>query len=187
MGDITDGNLVYEVTPEDLHTFLGVEPEGILKVTEDDWNKDWAAGVTNNAERWKKRTSGTKKDIVALAIAAEGKYVNSMKEVIANGTRAKALKGTNTAEVLAAVANTPAATYSDGALARAPKMAKKLALQYPLREFAKQQLDLMPQDTDAQREKKMISAKRTNQAIGQFLKGVSDIGACRTAITAACK
>lgn len=185
--ETTEPKMVYDLTPEELHIFLGVEPEGILKVSEAEWGDDYNTGVINNAERWKKRTAGTRKDIVGLSIAAEGKYQDKMKQVLANRTREKALRGTSTAEVIAAVNATPASTYSDGATARLPKFRKKLALQYPLREFAKQQLDLMPQDTDSQREKKMVSAKRTNQAIGQFLKGVTDISACRTAISAACK
>jgi hypothetical protein len=185
--ETTVTKMVWDMTPEELHEFLGVMPEGILKVSETELVDDYSAGVTNNAERWKKRAAGTRKDIVALGIAAEGKYANKMKEVIANQTRAKALKGTSTAEVIAAINATPASTYSDGATARLPKLRKKWALMYPLREFAKQQLDLMPQDTDGQREKKMISAKRTNQAVGQFMKGVTDVSACRAAIVAACK
>jgi len=184
---MTENKQVWDVTPEELHEILGVAPEGVLKVSEAELVDDYAAGVSNNAERWKKRTAGTRKDIIGLSIAAEGKYQNKMKDVIANSTRAKALKGTSTAEVIAAVNATPASTYSDGAAARLPKLRKKWALMYPLREYAKQQLDLMPQDTDAQREKKMIAAKRTNQAVGQFMKGVTDVSACRTAIGAACK
>jgi hypothetical protein len=185
--DSTEKRTVDQMTPEELHGFFGVSPEGILKVTEAEWSGDYAQGVTNNADRWKRRTENTKKDIVALAIAAEGKYQTKMKEVIANSTRAKALKQVSTAEVIAAVVATPASTYAEGATKRLPKFNKKLALQYPLREYAKQQLDAMAQDTSAQRDKKLVAAKYTNLAIGKFLKGGSDVGTCRTEIANACK
>jgi hypothetical protein len=185
--ELTPLKNVGEITPAEMEEFLGVEPEGILKVTAEEWKGDWAAGVANNADRWKRRTEGTKKDVVALAIAAEPKYQDKMKQVLANQSRAKALKQTSTAEVLAAVAATPSSAYSEGASRRAPKFGRKIDTQYPLREYAKKDLDAMPQDTDSQREKKMIAAKRTNQAIGLFLKGVIDIGTCRTQIDAACK
>jgi len=185
--EATATKTVDQMTPEELHEFFGVQPEGILKVTAEEWKADWSAGVTANADRWKKRTEGTKKDIIGLSIAAEGKYADKTKKAIDSGARAKALKQTSTAEVLAAVVATPASTYADGATKRAPKFGKRIDIQYPLREYAKQQIDKMPQDTDAQREKKMLAARRTNLAIGQFLGGIIDVGACRTAIDAATK
>jgi len=178
---------VDQLTPAEMEEFLGVQQEGILKITSTEWKDDWSQGVTDNAERWKRRTEGTKKDIVGLAIAAEPKFKDKMTQVLKNETRAKSLKQTSTAEVIQAVKDTPAATYSEGATKRKTKFGKKIDLQYPLREYAKQQLDKMPQGTDAEREKKMISSKRANQAIGQFLKGIIDIGTCRTAIAAVCK
>ncbi len=82
---------------------------------------------------------------------------------------------------------TPASTYSEGATRRLPKFQKKLGLQYPLREYAKTKMDAMPEETSGQRDKKLVAAKYTNLAIGAFLKGVTDVGTCRSAIDAACK
>jgi len=180
--DAIETKTLDELTTEEVEQFLGVQQEGILKVTATEWKDDWSKGVTDNAERWKKRTTGTKKDIVGLAIAAEPKYAEKTKKAIELGSRAKALARTNTAEVIAQVQATPASAYSDGATLRANKFGRRIDAQYPLREYAVKRMNAMKEGTDAEREKKMIASKRCNVIIGQALKGIIDIGTARTQI-----
>ena len=180
------GKFIDELTREEILQIFPQGNPGELKVDETTWKSDWSEGVTATGDRWKRRTTGTKKDIVALAIKAEPKYKQKMEDVIKNESRAKALGRTNTAEVLAAVAATDATEFVTGATKRASKFGKKISAQYPLRVYAKTKMDAMPEGTDAQREKKMIAARRTNIAIGLFLKGVKTDSETRAAIDAAC-
>jgi hypothetical protein len=180
------GKFIDDLTREEILKMFPQGNPGELKVDETTWKTDWKEGVEATGERWKRRTAGTKKDIVALAIKAEPKYKQKMEDVIKNESRAKALGRTNTAAVLAAVEATSASEFVTGATKRAGKFGTKISAQYPLRVYAKTKMDAMPEGTDAQREKKMIAARRTNIAIGLFLKGVKTDSETRAAIDAAC-
>ena len=180
------GVMIDDMTPEDIKALFPPGNPGELKVTEEEWGKDWQEGVEDNADRWKRRTVGTKKDVIKLGAEAEPKYKDKVETAIKLESRKKALEKTSTEEWREIVNKTDEGEYSSGATKRRAKMDRKIALQYDLRVYAKGKMDEMPEATDAQREKKMIAARRTNIAIGQFIKGIIDAAACKKAIDDAC-
>jgi len=155
-----------------------------LKVTLEEWVSDWAAGVEAMADRWKRRTVGTRKDVIKLGALAEPKFKSKMQEALRLESRRKALEKTSTEEWRDMVEVTDAGDYSTGATKRQPKFRRKTELQYPMREYAKARIDAMPEETDAQRERRLVAAKRTNVIIGNFMKGIIDAATCRREIDA---
>ena len=63
--------------------------------------------------------------------------------------------------------------YEQGITAREGKIKTKIQRLQPLVAALAATLDRMPQDTDAQREAKMIAAKRGMQEIGRKLRGIA--------------
>jgi len=157
-------------------------PEVGVKVTAEEWREDWKAGVDAMKERWKKRTVGTRKDVVKLAIAAEPKFKDKMETALKEERRAKALKKIDTEFWRDMVEVTDATEYSEGALKRGDKFGMRIDEMYELRNYAALRIKAMPEATDPQREKRMLAARKTNLIIGAFMKGVITAAEARTKI-----
>jgi len=141
-------------------------------LTPEEWEKDWAEGITAMAERWKRRVSRPKKDPIKAGIAAEDKYADRLREAIAEKRRAKKLEKVGFEGWAEMVAATEAREFSEGALKRRPKFRKITDALQALRLYMVSKLDAMPTATDAQRERKLLAARKCQLIIGRFAKGV---------------
>jgi len=159
----------------------GVDPEdppeeraeiGPRIISPEDWVADWEVGAKAKARKWKRRTLRPKKDPIKEGIAAEGKYADKMRRALEEERRAKGLKAWTFEEWGETVVATKPEDYSRGVTRKRYKMRKKIEIQYDLRVYAAKKLDAMPVDTAEQRERKMVAAKRTNEIIGLYIKGV---------------
>jgi len=137
-----------------------------------DWVADWEVGAKAKARKWKRRTLRPKKDPLKEGIAAEGKFVDKMTRGLEAGRRAKGSKAWTFEEWGETIVATKPEDYSREVTRKRYKMRKKIEIQYDLRVYAAKKLDGMPVDTAEQRERKMIAAKRTNEIIGLYIKGV---------------
>jgi len=180
-----EGIMFDGLTEEDIKAIFPPGNPGELKVTAEEWKSDWAAGVQAMSDRWKRRTVGTRKDVIKLGAEAEPKYRSKTTEAIRLESRRKALERTTTDEWREMVRVTDPTEYATGATKRSGKFGKKVDLQYDLRVYAKSKMDAMPEETDPQREKKMLAARRTNITIGKFIKGIIDAATARREIDAA--
>jgi len=182
---VYEGVMIDDLTLEDIKVLFPPGNPGELKVTAEEWDADWAAGVEAMADRWKRRTVGTRKDVIKLGAAAEPKYKNKVQEAIRLESRRKALERTDTEAWRDMIEATDATEYATGATKRRAKFRRKIDLQYDLRVYAKTRMDAMPEETDPQRERKMLAARRTNIIIGKFIKGIIDAATARRDIDAA--
>jgi hypothetical protein len=108
--------------------------------------QDWLNGVQNP------RRSPT-----AAAKAAVGKWKNNMQKAIADGRYEKGLAKSSDAQIIATATKVGPAGYTSGIQARQDKIQAAIQILQPKLTAHLAKIDAMPQDTDQQREAKMIA------------------------------
>lgn len=139
----------------------------------DTWTNKQIERTQAAGEAWVQGMLAPKKDPVAAARAAEGKWKNSMQKAINEGRFGKALAKVDSAVIAETVNNLGSGVFTNGVAARQNKIRAKVAAVH--RELAShvQRMDALPTDTPEQREQKMLQNLRGMRAIGDRLKGVS--------------
>lgn len=133
---------------------------------------DYLTGVRAKAGKWKARVMKPKVSPVKAAVSKKEKYYNRMREVIDQDRWAKALEKAGEAAIAEGLRATTPDDYRRGVERKVHKFERKWRAMYELRVYAKRKLMEMPVDTPEQREAKLVAAKRMNEVIGLFLKGV---------------
>jgi len=136
-----------------------------------DWVEQQIKGAKANAAKWKARTLRPKKDPIAAAKAARGKWENKMRAAIDEGNFAKGLDAVDEAAMLETIEQTPETAFSGGIERRARKIRTKVEKLRPMVGALAGEIDAMPQDTDEQREQRAIAAIRGMREIGKRMKG----------------
>jgi len=162
-------------------------PANPITVTEGVIDKDtWAGLIVERggaaADYWKKKTLAPSRDPIKAGIDSEAYYASQTKAAIETQARKKALEKTNLTEYGEIVEATPATAYSDGLTRKKGKINIKIGKLQPLVEGLRKAIAAMPETTDAEREKKMIAARRGMKIVGKVMKGVLGPEAIGTAI-----
>lgn len=185
---IVDGLAAFERTLDKALALAATDPDALPGVHETQGNPmtlgprvpeaaDWADKQTANAEAaselWLKNVQRPKKNPIAAALKANTKYKAKMQESIAQDKFAKGLQKVDEDEMYAIIAARGSESFRSGVAARAVKV-KRVVGDLRNRVVAlTSALDAMPVDTDAQREAKMLAAKRGMQKIGKDRHGIS--------------
>ena len=136
---------------------------------------DWVNKQIDNAraaaDRWKAGALRPKKDPIAEAKKAKGKWKNKMEAAIRDDAYARGLDAVDEDAMIATIEATPASAFSEGIERRRQKITGKVErLRGNVLALANT-LDAMPVDTDQQREAKMIAARRGMIEVGKKMKG----------------
>lgn len=123
---------------------------------------DWLTGVLS-----------PRKHPIEAAIAADGKRKQRLEEAEREGRWKAAMQRVNVDEMYSTIEAVGQSAYTAGLEARRGKVKSKIAKLQPLVKALAETIDKMPQDTDTQREQKMLAAKRGMQAIGKKLRGIT--------------
>jgi hypothetical protein len=138
--------------------------------------EEWAAKQLTNAaaagDRWLERVQRPRKNPVEAARAAAGKWKNKIQEAVANDAFGKGLAKVDVDEMYRTIAKRGAAAFTAGVGDREEKVKRVVGEVRDQVVALATELDKMPVDTDAQREAKMLAAKRGMQAIGKRRKGI---------------
>ena len=133
--------------------------------------------VAKHAERtaaagdaWKAGVLRPKKDPVQAAIAAKGKWAAKLTEAIRDDSFAKGLAAVDEDEMVRIIESTSPSVFTDGVARRSGKYRAKMEKARPMVLALAVEIDKMPQDTEAQREARMLAATRGMRAIGKRLK-----------------
>jgi len=121
---------------------------------------DYAFGVQN-----------PRRDPKAAAIAAKGKWQNRVQEAIAKDRYAQGVARYDVAEAQRIASEDGGAAYAAGIAKRQEKIARVHARLMPKLSAISNQIQSMPQDTDAAREARMIANVRAVRAIKGTLTG----------------
>ena len=114
-----------------------------------------------------------RRDPVQAAVKAAGKYANRVQEAIRDGSYEKGVRSQNYAEAVAVATGDGGAAYTAGIAKRESKVSRTFADLAPRMGALSQAIQNMPQDTEAQREQRLLAARRGMVALGKTRRGVT--------------
>jgi len=129
--------------------------------------------ATNAGERWLANVQAPRKDPIAAMKASVTKYKNRIAESLAQGLWERGVGNINEAEMYNTIKALGAGVFTTGLAARKGKITAVFGKLRPLFVALAGTLDAMPTDTDAQREAKLIAARRGMIAVGKKMKGIA--------------
>lgn len=135
------------------------------------WAKNQLEGSAAAGQKWVdgiQRPSGNFKE---RAIAAAGKHKTRTTEALNEDRYRKGMAKVSEDEAIATAVAVGASGYTNGVAARSAKIMRVVTELQPMVATLKRALDAMPQENDAQREAKMLAAKRGMQEIGKRRRG----------------
>lgn len=117
-----------------------------------------------------------KRDPVAAALKAKGKYANKVQEAIQNDSYAKGVRNQDYAAAVQVATADGGSAFVNGVTKRQAKITKVFTDLAPRLGAVSQAIQSMPQDTDAQREQRLIATRRAMIQVGKARKGISGGG-----------
>jgi hypothetical protein len=123
---------------------------------------DYVAGMQN-----------PKRDPVQAAIRAKGKYADKVQEAIRNDSYARGVGKQNYAEAVQIATGDGGSAYTSGVSKRVAKIQRVHQDLMPRLGAVSQSIQQMPQDSDGQREARLLAARRAMIAVGKARKGIS--------------
>lgn len=112
-----------------------------------------------------------RRDPKAAALRAEGKWANKVQEAITRKSYGAGIRNYDQAEAVSIATGDGGSAYTAGVAKRAAKIARVHQRLAPLLGGVSQAIQAMPQDSDGQREARLIAARRAMINVGKQLKG----------------
>lgn len=139
----------------------------------EEWARRQLEGAAAAGSRWMYGVLHPRRNPVAAAMAANQKRKDRLAQAEKEEKWLRSMERVDVDEMYRTVEAVGEAGYTAGVANREGKIKKKVAELQPMVEALAKRLDEMPQDTEAQREAKMIAAKRGMQEIGRRRRGIS--------------
>ncbi len=117
-----------------------------------------------------------RRDPVQAAVAASGKWANRVQEAIQQGAYAAGVRSQNYGEAVQIATADGGSAYTQGVAKRSQKIQRVMQRLAPLLGGVSQAIQRMPQDTDGQREARLIAARRAMIAVGKQFRGGGGAG-----------
>lgn len=131
----------------------------------------YVTGVQATASRYVQGMRNPRRNPVEAAIRAKGKWANRVQEAIHNNLYEAGVRGQNYPEAVEIATGDGGAAFVAGAVKRENKVARVFQRLAPLLGAVSQSIQNMPQDTDGQREQRLLAARRAMIAVGKQMKG----------------
>ena len=128
-------------------------------------------GVGNAGSRYVEGMQNPRRHPVEAAKRAKGKWAQRTQEAITNNSYEKGVGRQNYAEAVEIATRDGGSAYVSGAQARAGKIGRAFTRLAPLQGALSQNIQNMPQDTEQQREARLIAARKGMIAIGKQMRG----------------
>lgn len=138
-----------------------------------DWSDKMITNATNAGPAWLKGVLSPKKHPIEAAIAANGKRKARLAEAERDESWLKSMARVDVDEMYRTIEEVGESAYVAGITARRGKIENKIAKLQPLVEALAKTIDAMPQDTDQQREARMLAARRGMIIVGKKMKGIT--------------
>lgn len=117
-----------------------------------------------------------RRDPVQAGVRAAGKWANRVQEAINNRLYEAGVRGQNYQEAVNIAISDGGAAFTQGVAKREAKVARVFQDLAPRLGAISQQIQAMPQDTEAQREQRLLAARRAMVALGRARKGARTTG-----------
>jgi len=137
------------------------------------WKDKLIKRATAAASDWIDGIKSPSRDPVKAAIEADAKWKDRVMQAIKEDRRKKALEKVSHADIVAVVEKLGERAFVDGITAREAKIAKRIAELQPLVQAVSDAIQSMPDATDADREKRLLMARRLMIEVGKKRRGVA--------------
>jgi hypothetical protein len=131
----------------------------------------YISGVQNAPGRYVQGMQNPRRDPKQAAIRAAGKWANRVQEAIQSGAFAAGIQQYDVTEAVQIATADGGQAYVAGAVKRQAKVGRTFNRLAPLLAGVSQVIQNMGQDTDAQREQRLIQARKLMINVGKQLKG----------------
>lgn len=137
----------------------------------DRWAGKLITNAVNGAQNWVEGVQRPSADFKTAALAANGKWKQRTTEAVQQDRFSKSMAKVSTEEAIATAVKVGASGFASGIQAREEKIRRVVADLQPRVAAVKRAIDQMPQDTDAQREQRLLAARRGMIEVGKARKG----------------
>jgi hypothetical protein len=129
------------------------------------------ARVQVAADDWLNGIKSPSRDPIEAALAAKDKFVDRLTTAIKEGRWEGGLKKTSHAEIVKVAEKLGTRVFTDGVTAREDKIKKVFAELQPLFQSVSDAIQSMPDKTDADREKRLLTARKLMIEVGKKRRG----------------
>ena len=135
------------------------------------WAKQQIEGAEGAGDAWLDGVKNPSRDPIEAAIAAEKKYVDRLTQSIKDGKWAKNLAKSSHSEIVEVAEKVGTGAYTGGVRARETKINRVVRELHPLVQAASDAIQAMPDGTDAEREKRLLTARKLMIEVGKKRAG----------------
>jgi len=145
---------------------------GPAVLTPEEWTEKQVKNASAAADEWLKRVKKPRKEPIKAALEKKEKYKNKMEESLKEERWAKAMEQVDEKVMYEVIDKVGASGYRNGVENKKAKVAAKVKKLQPLVVAVKETIDKMPDATDADREKRLLAARKLMIEVGKIMKGV---------------
>ena len=136
-------------------------------ISADKWKDKQIKRAVAAADDWLEGVKAPSRDPIEAAIAAKAKMIDKHAAAIKAGKWEKNLKKSSAAEIVDIVTKLGSGVYSAGVEARDKKISRVTSELQPLAQGVSDTIQAMPDGTDAEREKRLTSARKLMIEVGK--------------------
>jgi len=142
-------------------------------ISPDKWKDRLIRRATAAADDWLEGIKSPARDPIKASIEADGKWKDRIQTAIREDRRKKALEKVSWSEAVAVAERIGPSGFAAGISAREGKIAKRVAELQPLVQAVSDAIQAMPDATDADREKRLLAARRLMIEVGKKRRGIA--------------
>jgi len=137
----------------------------------DRWAKQQIDNAVAAADDWLDGVKNPSRNPIDAALAAKDKFVDRLNQAIKDGKWEKGLAKSSQAEIIEIATKVGAGAYSTGVSARESKVKRVVGELQPLVQAVSDTIQAMPDKLDADREKRLLSARKLMIEVGKKRRG----------------
>ena len=145
---------------------------GPLVIPPEEWAEKQTSRASAAASEWEKNVQRPRRDPIKAAIAAKEKRKEKLRESLDQDKWAKAMAKVDEDMMYDTIRKRGAAAFRSGVEDRKAKVAARAKELQPLVAGLKKEIEAMPDVTDADREARLLAARRGMIAIGKKRRGI---------------
>ena len=165
----TDPDYLKEVTEERQGNPITLGP---LVISPEEWAAKQVERASRAASEWEKNVQRPRRDPIKAAIAAAPKRAEKLRESLDQKKWEKAMAAVDEDLMYSVIRKRGAAAFRSGIEDRKEKVLARAKELQPMVAALKATIDAMPDVTDADREKRLLAARRGMIEIGRKRRGI---------------
>jgi len=165
----TDPEYLKEVTEERQGNPITLGP---LVISPEEWADKQVERASRAAAEWEKNVQRPRRDPIKAAIAAGPKRAEKLRESLDQKKWEKAMAGVDEDLMYSVIRKRGASAFRAGIEDRKEKVVARAKELQPMVATLKATIDAMPDVTDADREKRLLAARRGMIEIGKKRRGI---------------